>query len=90
MTHLQELPKSTRGNDVRVGHEHEVVQPSEEGRVLESLLDEGVHLLLKRQVDPDADALHPLACLCRPRPFVGGLHQTRSTARDDRSSWRLY
>jgi hypothetical protein len=43
-----------------------LVQPSEEGRVLESLLDEGVHLLLKRQVHPDADALHPLACLRRP------------------------
>ena len=49
MTDLQELPdhhgfehgsESARGHDVSVGREHEVVQPGEEGRVLEGLLDE--------------------------------------------------
>jgi hypothetical protein len=50
-----------------------VVQSSEESRVLEGLLDERVHVLLERQVHPDADALHPLACLRGPRPFVGRL-----------------
>ena len=92
MTYLQKLPdhhrfeqgsKATGGNDVRVGHKHEVVQPGEERRVLEGLLDERVHVLFERQVHPDADALRPLVCLRRPRPFVGGLHQTRAAPGND-------
>ena len=83
MTRLQELPdhhrfeqgsQAARGNDVGVGDEHEVVKSSEEGRVLEGLLDERVHVLLERQVHPDADALRPLARLRGPRPFIGRLH----------------
>ena len=59
------------------------MQPGEERRVLEGLLDERVHVLFERQVHPDADALHSLVCLRRPRPFVGGLHQTRAATRND-------
>jgi len=59
------------------------MQPGEERRVLEGLLDERVHVLFERQVHPDADALRPLVCLRRPRPFVGGLHQTRAATRND-------
>jgi len=51
--------------------------------VLEGLLDERVHVLLERQVHPDADALHAFTCLGRPRAFVGGLHQTWAAAGDD-------
>src|SRR6516164_3027608 len=52
MTHLQELPDhhrfehgsyAARRNYVGVGHENELVQPREEGRVLECLLDERIH-----------------------------------------------
>ena len=77
MTRLQELPdhhrfeqgsSATRGNDVGVGNEHEVVQPSEEGRVLEGLFDKRVHVLLERQVHPDADALHPSFDCAAPAP----------------------
>ena len=92
MTNLQELPdhhgfehgsESARGHDISVGREHEVVQPGEEGRMLERLLDERVHVLLERLVNPDSDAPRPLAFLRRPSAFVGGLHQTWTTARDD-------
>ena len=38
---------------------------------------------VKKVACSKADALHALACLRRPRPFVGGLHQTRATAGDD-------
>ena len=48
------------------------MQPGEERRVLEGLLDERVHVLFERQVHPDADALHPWVCLRHPCPFVGG------------------
>ena len=92
MMDLQELPdhhgfehgsESARGHDISVGREHEVVQPGEEGRVLERLLDERVHVLLERQVNPDSDASRPLGFLRSASAFVGGLHQTWATTRDD-------
>ena len=48
-----------RGDNVSIGGEHEVVQPGEEGPMLEGLLDERVHALLERQTNPNSDAPHP-------------------------------
>ena len=70
------------GYDVGVGDEHEMGQPGEEV-ACSRLAERKGSRPVQRQVHPDADALHPLACLRRPRPFVGGLHHTWAAAGDD-------
>jgi hypothetical protein len=43
--------------------------------------DEGIDVLLEREIDPDAD--RTAAPAAGRRPFVRGLHQARTTAGDD-------
>jgi hypothetical protein len=59
------------------------MQPREKRLVLEGLLDEGIDILLKRQLHAYADRTIALGSIGRRCTLVGGLHQTRSAAGDD-------
>ena len=54
---LEHGADAARRHNVRVGHQHELLQPSEERAVLERPLDERIDVLLEWQLDADADAL---------------------------------
>jgi len=87
--HLEQLPDHDRlehGADPagrhaeRVRGEDELVEPREEGAMLEGHADEGVDILLDRQVDADAQGLR-LAPAGRGA-LVGGPHQPGPAAGD--------
>ena len=83
MSHLQQLPyhrgfqqsaDTSRGNDIGVGHEDELVQSREKSFMLERLLDERIDGLLKGQVDANSDTIGHSSLITFGRASVGGFH----------------
>src|SRR4030095_7279455 len=79
---FQNSTDATRCNDVGIRHQDELVQSGKEGLVFIHLSDEGVRLLLERQVHPDTYTLRFLAFL-RSSSFIGSLHQAWAVSRHD-------
>src|SRR5262245_13201109 len=79
---LEHRPDTTGRDDECVRSEYEVMETRKESSVFEREFDEGVHFLLKRQINADADRLTTIAAR-QLYAFVCRLHQTRPAAGDD-------
>ncbi len=89
MPHLKQLPNhqglqhranATRCHNVRIGREHELVQTGEKCAVFKRLADKGIHILLERQIDTNADALCAGAAFPAKKNVRGGI-STRGFSR---------